>query len=65
MDPTEAALADRQRQRLGMAAALLAAFATMLALAAGDATANAGLRSSQHLSGGYGHATAASGAGHP
>lgn len=58
MDLTEAALADRQRQRLGMAAAVLAALATMVALATGDATARTESRSSQNLSGGYGHAVA-------
>ncbi|MBI5505895.1 MAG: hypothetical protein HY899_13950 [Deltaproteobacteria bacterium] len=59
MGVTEAALADRQRQRLGMAAAVLAALATIVALATGDAKARTETRSSQTLSGGYGHALAA------
>ncbi len=58
MGLTQAALADRQRQRLGMAAAVLAALATMVALATGDATARTESRSSRDLSGGYRHATA-------
>jgi hypothetical protein len=55
---TEAALADRQRRRLGMAVALLATLATMVALATGDAKAKPGFRSSQQMPGGYGYAAA-------
>jgi len=54
---TEVALADRQRQRLGMVAAVLAALATMVALATGNAKADTEVRSSR-LSGGTQHALA-------
>lgn len=59
MEQTQLALADRQRQRLGMVAALLAALATVFALAAGDAKAKTDAGSSRHLSGGYGNAETA------
>jgi|GEM_PF-1902051 len=55
MGPTQAAPADRQRQRLGMVAAVLAAIATVFALATGGANAGTEFRTSQHMPGGYGH----------
>lgn len=41
MNGSEVSTADRRRQSLGMAAALVAAFATLVALAAGDGAAKA------------------------